>query len=119
MLPMYLLPLALGLILVWAFADTWWSWPYLFCIGVTSGVLYNGMPALWAEIYGVGNLGAITSLYTALSVFASALGPLVMGAMMDGGVSIENICLYFAAYCLAASCLLMVTLKNFHNISRV
>jgi hypothetical protein len=38
--------------------------------------MYTGLLALWAEIYGVGNLGAINSLYTALSVFASALGRL-------------------------------------------
>jgi MFS family permease len=117
-LPMYLLPLVLGLVLVWAFSNVWWSWPYLFCLGVTSGIMFTGLPSLWAEIYGVGNLGAIKSLNTALSVFASALGPIVMGVMMDRGVSIENICLVFAAYCLMASWLLLLTLKTFHIGSR-
>lgn len=112
-LPMYLLPLVLGLVLVWAFANVWWSWLYLFCLGVTSGIMYTGLTALWAEIYGVENLGAIKSLNTALSVFASALGPFVMGTMMDRGISIENICLVFATYCLVASWLLMKTLKKF------
>jgi len=119
-LPMYLLPLVLGLVLVWAFANVWWSWPYLFCLGITSGIMYTGLTALWAEIYGVRNLGAIKSLNTAISVFASALGPFFMGVMIDRGVSIENICLIFATYCLMASWLLMKTLRKFQiSSSRV
>jgi hypothetical protein len=68
--------------------------------------------ALWAEIYGVRNLGAIRSLVVSLSVFSSALGPLAMGAMMDAGVSIEAICGIFALYCFAATALLMLGLRG-------
>ncbi len=113
MLPAYLLPLALGLVLVWAFDDAWWAWPYLFLLGVTSGVMYTGLTALWAEIYGVKYLGAIKSLFTAISVFASALGPVSMGVMMDQGLSIETICLAFAGYCLVATWLLIISLRRY------
>jgi MFS family permease len=116
-LPMFLLPTVLALVIVWAFSNAWWAWPYLFCIGVTSGFLYSGITALWAEIYGVENLGAIKSLFHAMAVFATALGPLIMGIMMDYGISIENICLIFAVYCLLASWLFMMTLKRYHVIS--
>jgi hypothetical protein len=68
--------------------------------------------ALWAEIYGVRNLGAIRSLVTSLSVLSSALGPLFMGALMDAGVSVATICGLFALYCVGATGLLMHGLRR-------
>jgi len=112
-LPTFLIPMAIGLVLVWTFDSTWWAWAYLFLIGVTGGIAHTGLTALWAEIYGVKNLGAIKSLFTSISVFASALGPLTMGVMMDQGVSIENICAIFAFYCAVTSGLLVVALKGY------
>ncbi len=49
----------------------------------------------------------------ALSVFASALGPVIMGAMMDGGLMIEAICGWFALYGLGASGFLLLSLKGY------
>jgi len=112
-LPTFLLPLALGLFFVWAFDSAWWAWSYLFLLGVTAGVTHTGLTALWAEIYGVKNLGAIKSLYTSISIFASALGPLAMGIMMDQDVSIENICMVFATYCVVTSCGLLIALRGY------
>ena len=64
------------------------------------------------QIYGVRHLGAIRSLVVSLSVLASALGPLAMGAMMDAGVSVEAICGIFALYCLGATGLLVLGLRD-------
>ena len=61
------------------------------------------------------NLGAIKSLFYAISVFASALGPVTMGFMMDQGIPIENICLMFASYMVAASGLLWIALKAYRE----
>jgi hypothetical protein len=49
-------------------------------------------------MYGVTHLGAIRSLATAISVLASALGPVTLGTLLDHGISIETGCLLFAAY---------------------
>lgn len=111
-LPGFQLPLAVGLLVIWAFDDPIWAWPYLFLLGLTSGIGFTAITALWAEVYGLGYLGAIRSLTAAISVFASALGPAVMGELMDDGVTIETICLLFALYCLIASLLLGFALKN-------
>lgn len=114
-LPTFLLPMALALVLVWAFDNAWWALPYLFLVGVTSGITFTGLTTLWAEVYGVTNLGSIKSLYTAVSVFASALGPLAMGIMMDQGISIENICIVFAGYCIVASWLLVLAMRGYQR----
>jgi uncharacterized membrane protein len=48
-----------------------------------------------------------------ISVFASALGPLAMGVLMDQGISIETTCAIFAAYCVAVSSLLVIALRKY------
>jgi len=111
-LPSFLLPLAAGLLVLWAFDDPIWAWPYLFLVGLTSGVTFTAVIVLWAEIYGVAHLGAIRSLAVAISVFATALGPVAMGGLMDAGVAVETICLLFALYCGAASVLLVAGLRR-------
>ena len=90
-LPTFLIPLALGLLIIWKLDDAWWAWPYLFFLGISTGISHTGFPALWAEVYGVSSLGAIKSLFVSLSVFASALGPLVMGLMIDNGILLSLI----------------------------
>ena len=111
-LPGFLVPMALGLLILWGFDRAVWALPYLFLLGFTSGIAFTAITALWAEIYGVRHLGAIRSLAMSLSVLASALGPLVMGALMDAGVSIEAICGIFAIYCIGATVLLVFGLRG-------
>jgi MFS family permease len=111
-LPGFLAPMALGLLVIWGFEQAVWALPYLFLLGLTSGIAFTALTALWAEIYGVRHLGAIRSLVASLSVLSSALGPLVMGALMDAGVSIETICGIFALYCIAATALQHLGLRG-------
>ncbi len=112
-LPAYLGPMAAGLVIVATLDNAWWAWVYLYLIGLTAGIWHTGVTALWAEVYGVQFLGAIRSLFASVSVFASALGPLAMGFMMDQGFSIGNICIVFAAYCLVVSWLLVMALRGY------
>jgi hypothetical protein len=59
--------------------------------------------AMWAEVYGVGHLGAIRALATSLSVVASALAPASLGWLIDAGVSMEAIAFGAAVYLGAAT----------------
>ncbi len=72
-------------------------------MGINSGVMTTVMGALWPEIYGVRHLGAVRSLVFAAMVFASALGPGIVGWLIDWSVSIETQIYVMAAYCLAVS----------------
>lgn len=111
-LPGFLAPMALGLLILWGFEQAIWALPYLFLLGLTSGITFTAVTVLWAEIYGVRHLGAIRSLVVSLMVLSSALGPLTMGAMMDAGISVEAICGIFALYCAGATGLLMLGLRG-------
>ncbi len=112
-LPSYLMPLALGLLFVWAFDHFMWAWPYLMLVGVTVGISFTALNALWAEAYGLKHFGAIRSLAVSIAVFSSALGPPGMGALMDFGVSVENVCAFMALYCFGATALLVFALKGY------
>jgi MFS family permease len=111
-LPGFLLPMTVGLLIVWGFDEAIWALPYLFLLGLTSGIAFAALTALWAEIYGVQNLGAIRSLVVSLTVFSTALGPLVMGAMLDAGISVESISGLFALYCVGATGLQILGLRG-------
>jgi len=107
-----LAPLALSMVVVATFAAPWVVWPYLGLLGVNIGIAHTAVAAMWPELYGLRHLGAIKSLVAALSVFASALGPVIMGGLMDLGVSVEQVCLLFAGYVMLGSGLLVQGLKR-------
>lgn len=111
-MPYFLLPLAAGLLLLVPGTHPMWIIPYLFLGGLNSGVYFAGMVALWAELYGVRYLGAIKSTTGAITVFASALGPVTVGLMLDNGFSMEAVCVAFAAYCILATPPLILALKR-------
>lgn len=111
LVPFMLLPMAAGLLVAGTLRQPWAVWPYFVFLGGSIGISHTAVAAMWAEIYGVGSIGAIKSVVTALAVLASAIGPVIMGGCMDAGISIERVCLYFAGYVLVASVLIGVALR--------
>ena len=91
MMRFYLMPLALGCVVLFAVKDTPAIPFYMVLIGISSGTVAVVHSAILAEIYGVRHLGAIKALATALMVFSSAGGPVLMGWLIDAGVTMEDI----------------------------
>ena len=85
--------------------------PYMLMLGIHTGFSHTSVSALWAELYGVKYLGAIKSLYLALMVLASALGPASMGVLMDAGMSIHWICNVFGGCAVLGNLLVIVALR--------
>ena len=81
----------LPLLLLALLDSPWAAWPYLLLCGVTSGITYTAVSAMWAELYGLAHLGAIRSLAFAMNVFGSALGPVLLGALLDAGVTCTSV----------------------------
>lgn len=87
----YLIPVTLGL-LPFAFMDSIiGAFLFLISAGVSMGVSGTVKTAVIAELYGTEKMGAIRSVFTMFSVISTALGPLVVGLLMDAGVSFEFI----------------------------
>ena len=112
LVPLHLLPLGFGMVILATFDAPLWASLYLLSTGMTTGLARTSVAAVWAEIYGVRNIGAIRSVVAAAMVFASALGPLFIGALIDAGVAMEVICLIFAAYAAAGTGLIWATLRG-------
>jgi MFS family permease len=111
-----LIPLV-GACFMLAVADhAFWVIPYMLMMGIHTGLIHTSASALWAELYGPKYLGAIKSLYLALMVFASALGPVAMGMLMDAGLSIYWICSFFGIFIAAGAVLIVVALRIKPNI---
>ncbi len=111
-MPLFLLPCTMALVLLTPADAPLWLLPYLALLGLTSGLAFTGFSALWAELYGAKHLGAIRSLASAISVFASALGPVTLGLFLDANVQMETVCLGFASYCLIATLMLVQVLRS-------
>ncbi len=111
LVPYMLIPMIAAMLVVAKFHDPWIAWPYLFLVGVSTAIAHTAVSAMWAELYGVAHLGAIRSLTSAISVLASAMGPVSLGALMDLGVSIETGCLLFALYATIGTLLMGVALR--------
>ena len=116
LVPLMLLPMALSLVVAGTLRDPWSVWPYFIFLGCSVGIGHTAVSAMWAELYGVGSLGAIKSLVTALAVLSSAIGPVIIGGLMDVGVPIERVCLFFAGYALFATMLLVGALRTKRNV---
>ncbi len=110
LVPYMLIPMVAAMVVVAESHHPWIAWPYLFLLGISMGIAHTAVSALWAEIYGVAHLGAIRSLTTAMSVLASALGPVSLGALMDLDISIETGCLLLALYATIGTLLMGIAL---------
>ena len=110
-LPWHLAPLCLGLVAL-ASSDHWSAALLYMCLtGITVGVRITIGGAIWAEIYGVENLGAIRSLATSFMVVSTALSPVVFGWLIDFDVSVESLALMCLAYGVGSSVLSGASLK--------
>ncbi|MEM7444239.1 MAG: MFS transporter [Pseudomonadota bacterium] len=103
LMPIYLIPTIAALLLIAVADHPAIAFGFMICLGVGVGVTNIVLNALWAELYGVGNIGAIRAMVFALIVFASALSPPVMGWLIDYGVTVEAIALGCLTYCVAAT----------------
>ena len=98
LMPVYLLPLCFGCSILALGSDDLVALAFMSLAGLTSGAAVTVVTARWAEVYGLGHLGAIRALGASLSVLSSALGPAAMGWLIDDGVSMEVIALTSSVY---------------------
>ena len=112
LVPPMLVPLALSLLVVAWGESPFWVVPYLALAGINSGIGHTAISAMWPELYGTRHLGAIKSLVAALGVFASALGPVIMGSLMDAGLTTDEICLLFAGWTVVGTATMFAALRK-------
>ena len=113
LMPFTLMPIAAALLMINLVDSYWVIWPYMVLLGVGSGLAQTAQAALWPECYGVRYLGSIKSLYWTFVVFASALGPVWLGYLVDQGYSFQQAVLTMVVYLVLATGLMMIGLRGF------
>ena len=109
LLPFYLLPMALGVVAL-GLGQGVGSWYFLMAmLGTTAGASGTIVGALWPELYGTRNLGAIKALATSAMVFSTALGPGVTGLLIDWGLIFPDQVWGFALACVLGSVAFVLT----------
>ncbi len=109
--PGFLIPLTFALFVLTLSDHRFIVWPFMLLMGASSGLYFTGLSALWAELYGAKHLGAIKSLTNAVMVFSSALGPALVGSLLNWQIAFNSICLMFAGICIFATISLVYGLR--------
>jgi MFS family permease len=87
----FLIPILLGLLPLVFMDSIVGALIFLVMMGITVGMSGTVKTSLIAEIYGTERMGAIRSVFTMFMVISTALGPLVVGLLIDAGINFETI----------------------------
>ena len=87
----HLIPMALILMVMLFSNHVYVLYLYMAGLGLSNGFTENMSNSLWAEMYGVKNLGAIRALLTFFGVLASATSPFLYGLILDETNSINTL----------------------------
>ena len=95
LIPFHLIPMAIILVSLLLTNHIFILYVYMAGLGFSNGLTENVSNSLWAELYGVKNLGSIKALLTFFGVLASASSPFLFGIILDQSNSI-NILIYLS-----------------------
>jgi MFS family permease len=93
---------ASGLITLAVFQNIAAAYAGLFIIGLGGGIMSITGGPLFASMYGTKNYGSIKSLSMITMVLASSVSPPLAGYLLDSGMGIGTIFIFFAAYSIFA-----------------
>ena len=110
--PLICLPMGVGLMLLSSSDHFILAVLYMGLLAVSVGIYSTMSSPFFSEMYGTLHLGSIKSLTTAAMVFATAIAPVVMGWLIDRGVSMDTMAMGGAAYTFAASALAFYALSR-------
>ena len=106
-----MIPLALAALTIGTAEHYLWILPYMILLGLHVGFSHTSASALFPELYGVEHLGSIKSVFGVLAVLSSAIGPVLIGVLIDGGILIRTICIFIATYAVVGNILLVIALR--------
>ena len=91
LIPIHLLPM-LAIFIVMLFSDhVYVLYLYMAGLGLSNGFTENISNSLWAEMYGMKNLGSIKAMLTFFGIMASASSPFLYGIILDQTSSINTL----------------------------
>ncbi|MCX2681287.1 MFS transporter [Galbibacter sp. EGI 63066] len=111
----YLLPISIGLLPLALMDSIIGALLFLILAGVSVGASSSITTAVIAELYGVERLGVIRSLYTMFVVLSTALGPFLVGLLLDADIDFTWIILGLFFITVAS----LINAQRIKGVSRV
>ena len=111
LLPVFLIPMAGGLLTVAGLDQPWAAPLYLGLMGLTMGATGTLLGALWPELYGVAHLGAIRAVVQAAMVLSTAVSPAAAGWLLDAGIAMGTIAGGLVGYLALATALALLACR--------
>jgi len=107
LLPSFLFPLAAACLVLGLTQAQWTVFVFMGLLGISYGFQHTLFGALWPEMYGLRNLGAIRAMTVAMGVLATAVGPGLTGVLIDLEISYPAQIVAMGLYCLGAGVLMI------------
>ena len=115
-LPFFLLPQSLGLA-IFSFGDSYLTvFVGFIFLGITQGTAMTIGGTFWPNYFGTKHLGAIRSLSTSSMVFGTALGPFIVGQILDLNISYNLILFFMSILSIVSSISLFITMTKVPNL---
>ncbi|MGY5849453.1 MFS transporter [Salegentibacter sp. F14] len=93
----FLIPIIIGLVPFAFMKSIVGAFIFLILAGITVGMSGTVQTSLIAEMYGTSRMGAIRSVFTMFMVISTALGPLLVGFLLDLNIDFRYIMLLIVA----------------------
>lgn len=103
LLPTFLVPVGIALCLPFWFDGLWVIVALMALLGLGAGVHTTLSGAIWPEMFGVRYLGEIRALIFSAAVASSAASPMLLGYLIDLGISLPLQLAVLGGYALLAS----------------
>lgn len=103
LLPMFLLPQALAMLLIGFISVPWIAPVYMVLMAASMAFGATLATALWVDLFGAMELARIRSAVEAGTVIASGASPIIMGILIDAGIPLSWQALACCVYAVLAS----------------
>ena len=114
-LPYYLIPMALGLISFSIGDDYFYVFIGFIFLGITQGSAMTIGSTFWPNYFGTKNLGLFVS-FNILYGFGTALGPVIVGQLLDLNISYNYILFGMSILAIASAISLFITMSRIPNL---
>jgi predicted MFS family arabinose efflux permease len=103
LLPFFLIPQALGMLLLGTASAPIVAPVYMLLMAVSAAFGSTLATALWVDLFGTKDLARVRSVVEAGAVLASGASPVIMGLLIDAGIPLDRQALACCAYSVVAS----------------
>ncbi|AJQ96846.1 arabinose efflux permease [Gynuella sunshinyii YC6258] len=105
-------PFAIGLILTGSLNHVYMAFVMMIMMGLGMSMMGSVVGSMWAEVYGTANLGSIRSLITSLIILSTSASPILLGFLIDHGMTANQLLTALGTYALIST---ILSLFSYHR----